>query len=61
MINASTLDEISKTFMNLGKIGFYLFFYLHCVACYMWIAIGYNSTDRFYRDTELDHYMNTKG
>ena len=47
MISESTVDEGTKALLNLFKICFYLYFYLHLVACYFWIAIGYNSAQRY--------------
>ena len=42
--------------MNLAKIFFYLFFYLHIVACYWWIFLGYNAPERYYSNSELNAY-----
>jgi len=48
MIANTTLDEVSKAGLNLIKLMFYLFFYLHLIGCYYWITIGYNSSIRYY-------------
>jgi len=46
--------------MNLSKTFFYIFFYLHLIACYFWIALGYNSAQRFYRENDLNLYQSTE-
>jgi hypothetical protein len=56
MIAQSNVDDITKSIMNLSKIFFYLFFYLHLSACYWWIFLGYNAPERFYANSDLDGY-----
>jgi hypothetical protein len=51
MIARSTAESESKAFMNLFKLCFYLFFYLHILACYFWVGIGFNQGTRYYRTT----------
>lgn len=41
LINQSNTNKQSKAVLNLGKIGFYLFFYLHVLSCYWWLVCGY--------------------
>ena len=54
MISESTVDEATKAAMNLLKLIFYLYFYLHLVGCYFWIAIGFNSANRYYPQSDLN-------
>ena len=57
MIAKSNIDEYTKTFLNLIKLIFYLFFYLHCTSCYLWMALEFNSPTRYYRDFEMNAYV----
>jgi hypothetical protein len=61
MIKRTNLDEGSKSILNLLKIFFYLFFYLHLINCYWWITIGYNTGTRFYRNKEKNMYISSYG
>jgi len=54
MIANTSLDEVSKASLNLLKLMFYLFFYLHLIGCYYWIAIGYNSAERYYGHPDIN-------
>ena len=56
MIAQANVDDITKALMNLAKIFFYLFFYLHLVACYWWIFLGTNAPQRFYSNSDLNAY-----
>jgi len=42
MITQSTADKETKAVLGLLKLIFYLFLYLHIIACYYWICITYN-------------------
>ena len=53
LIARSTADRNSKAVMNLAKLSFYLFFYLHFLACYYWIVLGYSQGIRYYRHNHL--------
>lgn len=48
MIAKTNVDEATKAILKLLKIMFYLFFMLHVLGCYMWIAVCYNAPEKFY-------------
>lgn len=41
LITKSNMDGSSKAAMKLGKLIFYLIFYLHVIACYWWLILEY--------------------
>lgn len=42
MIRDSNMDNTSKQCLNLGKLIFYIFFFIHCAGCLWWIVISYD-------------------
>ena len=61
MIAKSNVDERTKATLNLFKLIFYLFFYLHTLACYMWLCIDLNSPKRYYREYDNGYYISFDG
>jgi len=61
MISNSTAEKTTKATLNLFKLTFYLFFYLHLIACYFWITLGFSVGKRYYRDYDLEQYVATDG
>lgn len=61
MIAKSNIDERTKGVLNLMKLIFYLYFYLHCLSCYFWLALSFQSPTRYYPDLELGHYDSSDG
>ena len=61
MIAKSNVDERTKGVLNLTKLIFYLYFYLHCLSCYFWLALGFQSPTRFYADVEKGFYFSSSG
>ena len=57
MITKTNFDESTKAILNLAKIIFYLFFYLHTIASLFWIVLGFNSGTRYYRNIDTGNYM----
>jgi hypothetical protein len=60
MIKAMTVDKEKKAVFNLLKLIFYLFLYLHLVACYYWITINFNTGTKYYIDMENDRYISSE-
>ena len=60
IISKSNVNKQAKALMNVTKIIFFLYFYLHCLACYMWLAVDFNSPMRYYRDSETQSYLDYK-
>lgn len=42
LIRNSSVQVETKSLMNLMKLSFYLFFYLHVLSCYFWLVLGYS-------------------
>lgn len=40
LIRNLTVDKQTKAALNLGKILFYLVFYVHFMGCYLWVSLG---------------------
>lgn len=59
MIRNSTANDETKAIMNLVKICFYLYFYLHVVACYWWITINFGTGEQFYRNYDDNNYVSS--
>ena len=56
MIASANVEENTKALMNLLKLFFYLFFFLHLIACYWWIIITLNAPERFYSNSARNGY-----
>ena len=50
MINKTNTDKQTKAFLNIIKLVFYLFFYLHLLGCYNWIMLTVNGPKKYVRD-----------
>ena len=61
MIAKSNVEEQTKATLNLFKLIFYLFFYLHTLACYMWLCVDFNSATRYYREYDNGYYISFDG
>jgi hypothetical protein len=57
MIAKTNVDEATKAILKLLKLMFYLFFMLHVLGCYLWIAVGYNAPEKFYVNLERTMYI----
>ena len=57
MITALTADKETKAVYNLFKLMFYLYLYLHLVACYFWIAVNFNTGTKYYIDAVNNKYV----
>ena len=45
-------DEVTKALMSLAKITFFLLFYLHCLACYLWLTLSFNAPEMYHLQSE---------
>lgn len=61
IISKSNVNKQVKALMNVIKIIFFLYFYLHCLACYMWLAVDFKSPMRYYRDYNTNSYNDYQG
>ena len=59
MIKKANTDTDKKALLNLIKLVFYLFFYLHLLACYKWIMLKANGPDLYKKHGE--GYFNEDG
>lgn len=57
MIAKTNVDEATKAILKLLKLMFYLFFMLHVLGCYLWIAVGYNAPEKFYANIERTMFI----
>ena len=48
MIKENNTDNVTKATQNLAKLTLYLLFYIHCLACYWWIAVGLNAPKQYF-------------
>lgn len=61
LISKSNVDMTTKTAMNLGKLIFYLVFYLHIIGCYWWICLQYGQGKRYYGKHDQGVYISDDG
>ena len=61
MIRRSVVGSETKTFLNLTKLCFYLFVYIHILACYFWIAIENSLGTKYYKDFASNIYKSQDG
>lgn len=57
MISQANVDEIPKAVMKLAKLIFYLIFFIHCLACYLWLAFSWNAPVPYILDTETGQFF----
>lgn len=48
------MTEQTKAVLTLFKLCFYLVFYLHVLACYLWLIVSFHSPQRYYRNFDLN-------
>ena len=61
LIRNSNAAKSTKVKLTLVKLCFFLFLYLHCVGCYLWIVVGFNQGKRYIGMPTQDHYVARDG
>lgn len=61
MIQNSQLEMESKTALMLVKLIFYLCFYIHILACYLWISLEHGQGKRYYWNRDKQEYLSFSG
>lgn len=61
LIRNSNTASGTKAKLNLVKLCFYLFFYLHCIGCYYWMSVGFNQGVRYIGLKQEDYYIARNG
>lgn len=61
LIARSNADKPTKAFMNIMKLIFFLFIYLHLVGCFLWLAIETGSGKKYYRSYSNNNYESWRG
>lgn len=61
MISKSNVNKQTKAILNLSKLIFYMFFYMHCLSCFYWQFLRFNSAERYYRRYNGNHYISLDG
>lgn len=60
LIAKQNLNRELKTLLNMFKLIFYLFFYLHVIACYWWTMLSYSQGTRYYWKEDLKVYVSNE-